>query len=115
MHLPFHLRKKLTSSDLKRKPSLYQRPRKKQTSTFKLLPPIITCVEDSSDNEEQEMAPKTSLSLRELMKGRNKAPSPQEASKSKPPVNPSPPPPQLPVDLGLKPNPAEEEETPRGS
>ena len=65
---------------------------------------IITYVEDSSDNEE-EMAPKTGPSLRELMKGRNKAPSPQEASKSKPPVNPPPPSPQLPVDLGLKLNP----------
>ena len=51
---------------------------------------IITYVEDSSDNEEEEMAPKTSPSLRELMKGRNKAPSPQEANKSKPPVNPPP-------------------------
>ena len=59
---------------------------------------------DSSDNEEEEMAPKTGPSLRELMKGRNKAPSPQDKSKSKPPVNP-PPPPQLPADLGLKPNP----------
>ena len=58
---------------------------------------------DSSDNEEEEMAPKTGPSLRELMKGRNKAPSPQEKSKSKPPVNP-PPPPQLLADLGLKPN-----------
>ena len=67
--------------------------------------PIITYVEDSSDNEEEEMAPKPTLSLRELMKGRNKAPSPQEANKSKPPVNPLPPPPQLPVDLKLKPNP----------
>ena len=38
--------------------------------------PIIAYVEDSSDNEEEEMAPKTSPSLRELMKGRNKAPSP---------------------------------------
>ena len=38
--------------------------------------PIITYVGDSSDNEEEEMAPKTGLSLRELMKGRNKAPSP---------------------------------------
>ena len=66
--------------------------------------PIITYVGDSSDNEEEEMAPKTGPSLRELMKGRNKAPSPQEKSKSKPPVNPSPPP-QLPADLGLKPNP----------
>ena len=53
--------------------------------------PIITYVEDFSDNEEEEMAPKTGPSLRELMKGRNKAPSPQEASKSKPSVNPPPP------------------------
>ena len=53
------------------------------------------------------MAPKTGPSLRELMKSRNKAPSPQDKNKSKPPVNPPPPPPppQLPVDLGLKPNP----------
>ena len=59
---------------------------------------------DSSNNKEEEMAPKTGLSLRELMKGRNKAHSPQEKSKSKPLVNP-PPPPQLPADLKLKPNP----------
>ena len=51
------------------------------------------------------MAPKTGPSLRELMKGRNKAPFPQEKSKSKPSVNPPPPSPQLPTDLGLKPNP----------
>ena len=30
--------------------------------------------------------------------------TPQEANKSKPLVNPPPPPPQLPADLGLKPN-----------
>ena len=64
--------------------------------------PIITYVEDSSDNEAKEMAQKTGKSLRELMKGRNMAPIPQE---TKPPVNPPPPPPQLPVDLGLKLNP----------
>ena len=52
------------------------------------------------------MAPKTGPSLRDLMKNRNKAPSPREKNKSKPPVNPHPPsPPQLPADLGLKPNP----------
>ena len=51
------------------------------------------------------MAPKTGPSLRELMKGRNKASSPQEKSKSKPSVNPPPPPPQLRTNLGLKPNP----------
>ena len=38
--------------------------------------PIITYVEDSSDNEAEEMAPKSGQSLRELMKGRNKAPTP---------------------------------------
>ena len=48
------------------------------------------------------MAPKTDKSLRELMRGRNRAFTPQEANKSKPPMNPSPPPPQLPADLGLK-------------
>ena len=51
------------------------------------------------------MASKSGQSLRDLMKGRNKPPTPQEANKSKPPVNPPPPPPQLPADLGLKPNP----------
>ena len=52
------------------------------------------------------MAPKIGPSLRELMKNRNKAPSPQDKNKSKPLVNPPPPPfPQLPTDLGLKPNP----------
>ena len=64
--------------------------------------PIITYVEDSSDNE-KEMASKTGPSLRELMKGRNKAPSSQKANKSKPPMNPPPPHSQLPTDLGLKP------------
>ena len=38
--------------------------------------PIITYVEDSSDNEEEDMALKPTPSLRELMKGRNKVPSP---------------------------------------
>ena len=66
---------------------------------------IVTYMEDSSDNKEEEMAPKPTPSLRELMKGRNKAPSPQEANKFKPPMNLPPPPPQLLADLGLKPNP----------
>ena len=52
------------------------------------------------------MAPKTGPSLKDLMKNRNKVPSPQDKNKSKTPVNPPPPhPPQLPADLGLKPNP----------
>ena len=39
--------------------------------------PIVTYVEDSSDNEAEEMTPNPNPSLRELMKARNKAPSPQ--------------------------------------
>ena len=62
-------------------------------------------MEDSSKNEVEEMAPKSSKSLRELMKGRNKVSTPQEANKSKPLLNLPPPPPQVPTDLGLKPNP----------
>ena len=73
-------------------------------SCIQIPAPIITYVGDSSDNKEEKMAPKTGPSLRELMKGRNKASSPQEKSKSKPPVNPSPPP-QLPANLELKSNP----------
>ena len=65
--------------------------------------PVITYVEDSSENEAEEMAPKSKQSLRELMKGRNKVSTPQGANKSKPPVNPPPPPSQLLADLGLKP------------
>ena len=38
--------------------------------------PLITYVEDSSDNEVEEMAPKSGPSLRELMKVRNKLPTP---------------------------------------
>ena len=66
---------------------------------------MITYVEDSSDDEVEEMASKSNKSLRELMKGKNKMSTPQEANKSKLTVNPSPPPPQLPADLGLKPVP----------
>ena len=55
--------------------------------------PVVIYVEDSLDNEVEEMASKSGKSLRELMKGRNIAPTPQEAHKSKPPVNPPPPPP----------------------
>ena len=67
--------------------------------------PIVTYMEDSSDNEEEEMAPKPGPSLRELMKGRNKAPSPQEANKPKPLMNPLPLPPQLSADPALTPIP----------
>ena len=49
------------------------------------------------------MASKTGPSLRELMKNRNKVPSPKNKNKSKPPTNP--PPPQILADLELKLNP----------
>ena len=65
---------------------------------------IITYIGDSL-NEEEAMAPKTSPSLKELKKNRNKASSPKDKNKSKPPTNPPPPPPQIPSDLRLKPNP----------
>ena len=45
-------------------------------SCIQTLAPIVTYVEDSSDNEVEEMAPKSGKSLRELMKGRNTAPIP---------------------------------------
>ena len=48
---------------------------------------MIIYVEDSSDNEVEEMAPKSNQILKELMKGRNKVFTPQEANKSKPTVN----------------------------
>ena len=51
------------------------------------------------------MALKSGQSLRELIKGRNKAPTPTEANKSKPPLNLPPPSPQLLANLRLKPNP----------
>ena len=72
-------------------------------SCIQTLAPIVIYVEDSSDNETEKMAPKSGKSLR--IKGRKMGPTPQEANKSKPPMNPPPPPPQLPADLGLKPNP----------
>ena len=65
---------------------------------------VVTYIADTSD-EEEEMAPKTGPSLKELMRTRNKTSSPQEKNKSKQSANPSPPPPQVPADLGLKPNP----------
>ena len=66
---------------------------------------VITYIGDTSD-EEEAMAPKTGPSLKELMRNRNKVPSPKDKNKSKPPTNPPhPPPSQIPSNLGLKPNP----------
>ena len=50
---------------------------------------VVTYIADTSD-EEEEMAPKTGPSLKELMRHRNKAPSPQEKNKSKQSANPPP-------------------------
>ena len=51
---------------------------------------VVTYIADTSD-EEEEMAPKTGPSLKELMRTRNKASSPQEKNKSKQSANPPPP------------------------
>ena len=65
---------------------------------------VVTYIADTSD-EEETMASKTGPSLKELMKNRNKAPSPQDKNKSQLPANSPPPLPQIPANLGLKPNP----------
>ena len=65
---------------------------------------MVTYIADTTD-EEEDMAPKTGPSLKELMRNRNKASSPPEKNKSKQSTNPPLPPPQAPADLGLKPNP----------
>ena len=46
-------------------------------SCIQTLAPLITYVKDYSDNEVEEMAPKAGPSLKELMKARNKPPTPQ--------------------------------------
>ena len=52
----------------------------------------ITYIAHTSD-EEEDMAPKTSPTLKELMRNRNKVPSPHIKGKSKQSANPPPPPP----------------------
>ena len=64
----------------------------------------ITYIANSTD-EEEDMAPRTGPSLKELMGGRNKASSSQDKGKSIQTAPPPPPPSQAPTDLGLKPNP----------
>ena len=54
---------------------------------------VITYMEDSLDNKVEEMAPKFSQSLKELMRGRNKVSTPPKVNNSKSPVYPPPPPP----------------------
>ena len=45
-------------------------------SCVQALAPVITYVEDSSNDEVEEMAPKSDKSLREFIKGRNKVSTP---------------------------------------
>ena len=52
----------------------------------------ITYIADTSD-EEEDMAPKIGPTLKELMRNRNKVPSPHDKGKSKQSANPPPPPP----------------------
>ena len=54
---------------------------------------VITYIADTTD-EEQDMAPRTGPSLKELMKGRNKGLSSQDEGKSKQTAHPPPPPPR---------------------
>ena len=52
----------------------------------------ITYIADTTD-EEEDMAPKTGPTLKELMRNRNNVPSPRDKGKSKQSANPPPPPP----------------------
>ena len=52
----------------------------------------ITYIADTTD-EEEDMAPKTGPTLKELMRNRNKVPSLRDKGKSKQSANPPPPPP----------------------
>ena len=75
-----------------------------EQSSVHLPDRVITYIADSTD-EEEDMAPRTDPSLKELMRGRNKGPPPQDKGKSIQTAPPPPPPSQAPTDLGLKPNP----------
>ena len=66
--------------------------RKDEQSCVQTPAQVVTYIADTSD-EEEEMAPKTGPSLKELMRTRIKAPSPQEKNKSNQSANPPPPPP----------------------
>ena len=69
-------------------------------------PLVITCPDDSSDEEEDNMASnKGNKSLRELMAARGKGSTSKAPTKSQAPSNLPPAPPLVPADLSLKPNP----------
>ena len=71
-------------------------------------PPVLVIAypDNSSDEEEDSMAlNKGNKSLRELMAARGKESMSKATPKSQAPSNLPPPPPQVPTDLGLKPNP----------
>ena len=67
---------------------------------------VIACSDNSSDEEEDNMAlNKGNKSLRELMAARGKGSTSKAPLKSQAPSNLPSAPPQVPADLGLKPNP----------
>lgn len=67
---------------------------------------MIACLDNSSDEEEDSMTlNKGNKSLRELMATRDKGLTSKAPFKSQATSNLPPPPPQVPTDLGLKPNP----------
>ena len=68
-------------------------------------PLVIACLDDSSDEEVDNMASnKGSKSSRELMAARGKGLTSKAPTKSQAPSNLPPSPPQVPADLGLKVN-----------
>ena len=67
-------------------------------------PLIITCLDDSSDEEVDNMASNKGKSLRELMAARGKGQTSKAPTKSQTPSNLPPAPPQIPADLSLKAN-----------
>jgi len=67
---------------------------------------VIACPDSSSEKEEDSMVlNKGNKSLRELMASRGKGSTSKEATKSQDPSKLPPHSPQIPTDLGLKPNP----------
>ena len=68
-------------------------------------PLVITCLDDSSDKEVDNMASNKGKSLQELMAARGKGQSSKAPTKSQTPSDLPPAPAQIPTDLGLKVNP----------
>ena len=77
-----------------------------RNSAIGVPPLVISCPENSSDEEVDDMAlNKGNKSLRELMAARSKGQTSKAPTKSQTPSNLPPAPPQVPADLDLKVNP----------